>query len=424
MPAPADAVQRSSLSLVTDRTFGPYFWGNLISNSGTWFQTITAAVVIFQLTGSTTMVGLVSVMQFGVSLVLSPWAGALTDRVDRRALLLSSQALSLASAATLATWIGLVGVEGLPGPWPILAGCFVTGVGFAFSVPAMQALVPAFVEPEDLDSAIALNSATFNLARAVGPALAGVTLATFGPAVAFGVNALSFLALMGALAVIRPRTVERDAGTDGGRVRDGIQAVRRDSVLVLLLLSTAAIGIGTDPIHTLSPALAARLGGGEQLVGWLVSAFGIGAGITALFVGRLRTRLDHRILAVTGLTGMGAGMIGLGGAVALLDSVPAAVAVLLVAGSGYLIAVTVLTTLIQQRVDEHLRGRVMALWSVAFLGSRPLAALIDGGVADLVGAPFAAAVIALVPLTTAQVLRRRLATAATATEAVEVAAPR
>lgn len=394
---------RPTAALLTDRTFGPYFWGSLVSNSGTWFQTITSAVVVFELTGSAVLVGMVSVLQFGASLVLSPYAGALTDRVDRRRLLLATQLLSAAAAAGLAVWTALVGVEGLPGPWPILGTALLIGVGFAFSVPAMQALVPAFVPPHDLDAAVALNSVTFNLARAVGPGLAGLTLAAFGPAVAFAVNAASYLALIVALLVVRERPVTRNRSGDGS-VREGIRTVRSDGVLVLLLVGTAAVGFGADPIHTLTPPLASLLGGGERLVGWLVSAFGLGAAVTAFVTGPVRKRYDHRIISAIGLTGLALGMAALG----LARSPALGMAALAGAGAGYLLAVTALTTAIQQRVDEDLRGRVMALWGVAFLGSRPIAALLDGGVADVAGPRVAAGVAAVIPLVVAAILLRKL----------------
>lgn len=167
-------------------------------------------MVTFELTGSSLLVGLVSVMLFAATLVLSPYAGALTDRVDRRRLMLAGQTLSAVTAAGLAAWTFAAGTQGLPGAWPVLVATGLIGVGYAFSVPAMQALVPALVSAEDLDGAIALTSVSFNVARAVGPALAAGALLAFGPALAFGINAFSYAGLIVALLVIRPRAVSTD----------------------------------------------------------------------------------------------------------------------------------------------------------------------------------------------------------------------
>ena len=383
---------RTARALLRDRTFGPYFVGNLVSNCGTWLQNIAAAVVVFDMTGSTVLVGAVSVLQFSASLLLSPWAGALSDRFDRRRMLLGGQVLSVLAAGGLALWTGLVGVEGLPGPWPILVTAGLIGIGFAISVPTMQALVPALVEAEDLDQAVALNSVTFNLARAVGPALGALVLVSLGAAWAFTINAASYLTLMAALLIIRPRHVERQQSAGDGSVREGLRYVRAEPALLVLLIGVTALGFGTDPVNTLTPAMAETLGGGDGLVGGLVSAFGAGAAAMAFGVGAVRRRVALGPLGVGGLSILACGLLGF----AVSPSPAWAIGALLLAGVGFLLAVTALTTELQQRVDERLRGRVMALWGVAFLGSRPLAALADGAVADLFGPRWAAALAALV----------------------------
>ncbi len=392
---------RGAPRLLTDRTFGPYFFGNLVSNCGTWFQNVAAAVVVFNLTGSAVLVGAVSVAQMLPSLLLSLPAGVLTDRVDRRKLLLSGQLLSASASGCLAVWTGLVGVEGLPGIWPVLGASLVLGVGIAFSIPAMQALVPALVPPEDLDLAIALNSVTFNAARAVGPALGAATLVAFGPAAAFAVNAASFLVLVAMLLAVTPRAVERSTGGDRS-VRASLSYVRADRTSLMLLVGVAALGFGADPVYTLTPPLAEAFGGGDRLVGLLVSAFGSGAVLSALLVGRLRRRCGQRSLGLAGLVGLGGGMLGL----VASPNQTAALVFLGVGGAGYLFATTALTTLLQQRVPEDLRGRVMALWTIALLGSRPVAALIDGALADLTSVRVAIVFAAIVPLVSAAIVWR------------------
>lgn len=379
---------RSSWALLADRNFGVFFVGNLVSNCGSFLQNVAAAIVVYRLTRSNTLVGAVSMVQFAASLLLAPWAGALSDRMDRRLLLLWGQVVSIIAAVGLAAWTAVVGVEGLPGPWPIFAAATLIGIGWAISVPTMQALVPALVEDADLDQAIALNSVTFNIARAVGPALGAVTLVTLGAAATFGLNAVSYGVLIAALLLIRPRVIERPPGRRDGSVREGLRYVRNEPQLFVLLIGVTAIGFGTDPVNTLSPAMADELGGGEALVGWLVSAFGLGATLMAFGVGFVRRHVPLGPLGIAGLLILAAGLFGFAASFA----VPVALAAMVLAGVGFLLALTAFTTELQRRVPEALLGRAMALWTVAFLGSRPVAALLDGGLGDAFGPRTAAAI--------------------------------
>jgi len=136
---------RTSLRLIRAPRFGPYIVGNFASNIGNWFQNVAAGIVVFQLTGSNTLVGTVSVLQFLATLLLSPYSGALADRFSRRKLLILAQCISATGAVGLAIWVGLEGVSGLPGVWPVLAATGVIGLGYAVGISAMNALVPALV---------------------------------------------------------------------------------------------------------------------------------------------------------------------------------------------------------------------------------------------------------------------------------------
>lgn len=382
---------RSAFSTIKDRRFGPYLGANFTSNVGNWFQNVAAGIVVFQLTRSNTLVGLVSVLQFMATLLLSPWSGALADRFNRRKLLILAQVVSASGAVGLAIWVGLEGVEGLPGVWPVFVASAVIGLGFAIGISAMNALVPALVEPEDLEDAIALNSASFTLARAIGPALAGLVVAALGAAWAFGINALTFLPLIVVLALIRPRPVQRPAGD--GSVRAGLAYVKERKSMLWLVLVTLTVGWAGDPVNTLSPGYAAMFGRDETFVGLQVAAFGLGAAVASLAVGRARARLGQVGTTKTGLVLLGAGLIGY----AFAPSEPIVLLSLLVAGVGFLLGVTTTNSNLQRRLDEDMRGRVMALWSMAFLGSRPVAGIIDGAVADLVS-PRAGVLTATVPL--------------------------
>jgi MFS family permease len=397
------------VTLLGDRVYGPFFVGNLVSNCGNWIHNVAAAVVVFELTGSAISVGAVTACLWIGSLVLQPWAGALTDRYDRRRMLIAGQSVSLLGAVAVAVPALAIGAEDLPGPWPVYGGTLLIGLGVAFSMPSMQALIPALVPGRALDRAIALNAVSFNLARAVGPAIAGVILISADASVAFAVNVISFTVLIGVLLAIRPRFDQEPARGDPS-VRAGLQWVHDDRRAVVLLASMVAIGFATDPINTLTPPMADLVGGGDALVGIMVAAFGAGAVSAAIFVDGIRARVGRERAGTIGLAVL-AGAIGL---FALSASEAHALVTMALAGAGFLVAITSLTTQLQERVPDPLRGRVLALWGVAFLGTRPISATIDGAIADLVSPRAAALAMAATALGAALLQGREAARPAAA----------
>lgn len=395
-----DDQARSPRQLVFDPRFGPFLLGNLTSNIGTWLHNIAAAVAVFSLTESAFQVGLLVFAQFSPALLFSPWAGALVDRVDRRRVAIGALVLAGTSGVGLAAWIATVTLEGLPGVWPIFGASLLIGLGSAFSIPAIHSIIPSLVPPRDLDGALALTTVTFNLGRTLGPALAGGVLIWFGTATAFAMNGLSFWLFAGALTAISIQTVERHSGSEG-TVREGLRFVRGDMSLIVLLAAVASLGFAQDPVNTLAPSLADGLGGGEPLVGILVASFGVGSVTAVVLGGRLRARLGRRAAAVSGLIALGMGMVTLASA-----PVPwVAVVGLVVSGAGFLFAITSLMAGIYARVPDEFRGRVLALWTVAFLGSRPLAGLVDGALADLTSPRIAVLLAATIALLSAVMVR-------------------
>ena len=240
---------RSSRALLVDRSFGPFFFANLASNSGTWFQNIAAILLIHDLTGSSTLVGLVSALQFGFALVLSVWAGMWADRYDRRRLILGGQLLGFAAAVSLT--IISIGDVGVPS---ILFCIALAGIGHAITSPALQAAITQLVPARDVAQAVALNSVTYNLARAIGPALGAVVYVRYGPTASFLVNALTYVVLLSVMAAIRMQPVrKRD---DGDRsVLAGIRLVARSPGLLGCLVGVGALGFVMDPVNTLTPAM-------------------------------------------------------------------------------------------------------------------------------------------------------------------------
>jgi MFS family permease len=390
---------RNPYALLGDRNFGPFVAANFVSNIGNWFHIIAAVLLIYELTQSAFMTGLVSIMTFGAFLLLSPLAGGVTDRFDRRRLLMVTQAGAGLFAGVLALWAWLTGASQV---WPVLAITGLMGVAQVFSIPTMMALVPALVPEKDLSPAIALNTVGINVARALGPALAGVVTATADVSVAFAVNAASFFVLVAALAAVAPRRIEeageheRSAEPDGN-LWAGARYVWRDRRLCLLLLGVASIGVAMDPTSTLTAPLASLFGGGEALVGWFVSAFGAGAVLASVVADRLGR--------VVPLVSSGAGGLALCSvALVALAASPTRVVALVafgLLGAGYLLGITDITTEMQRRSPGRLRGRVMALWSQVLLGSRPVAAALTGGLADAASPRLSAVVAALVPLAAA-----------------------
>jgi MFS family permease len=359
----------------------------VVSNSGNWLFNVTAAIVVFELSRSALLVGFVSVAQFAPLVFLSPLAGALSDRFDRRRLLLGSQAFSAAAAGALGVAGLLVGVDGFSGPWPIIATAAAIGMGQAFAAPAINALVPALVDDADLESGVALTSLTFNVGRAFGPAASGLLLATTGAEIAFVANAISFVVLVAALVTIQARPRARDGSGDRS-VRAGLRYVRADRRVLLLLLGIGGIGFAADPMITLAPPLAGELGGSGTLVSVLVSAFGVAAVPAAAMSGRLQRTVGGLRLATRGAVLLAAGLL-------LAGVAPVATVAVLgfgLTGIGFVLALTSFTSVLQRRIPDALRGRVMALWGVAFLGNRPIAAAIDGAAADLVGPRWAMAI--------------------------------
>lgn len=367
---------RTPLRVLVQRNFAPYFVGNFLSNAGTWFQSIAQSLLVYRLTGSSFMVGVVNFAQFAGVVVLSPWSGPAADRFDRKRLLIAAQlGLSVVTAA-----LAFLVTIGRGTVLVVVVQTLVYGFINAFATPAMQAIVPGLVSRDDLGAAVTMNSVTFNLARAVGPVAGAVVVARLGIAQAIWMDAGSYLILVLALLAVHPTTSKPPRAEQRPRLIDSIRVVWRDKQLLILLIAVAAISISMDPVTTLTPQFAKQIfHRADTMSGALMGAFGAGAVLASLVPLGENRRLGRLIAPMLGL--MGAGLLGFG----LMPSLWLGAACLAVSGFGYLAGQTRATTLLQLEVDDRQRGRVMALWSVAFLGSRPFASLIDGGVARLAG---------------------------------------
>jgi MFS family permease len=378
------------LRLIRDRNFAPYFAGNASSASGTWFQNLAASLLVYRLTHSAFLLGVLNFCNFVPVLLLAPWAGSAADRLDRRRLLLVTQLGSTVISAALAglAWAGLARV------WVVVACAVLLGIGSAFSAPVSMALIGDLVPREQLGAAVALNSMTYNLARAVGPALAAVSVRKLGIPASFAINAGSYLLLVLALLVVSPAP-RRLAKRGEARLRDSLRLVRDEPRLLAFLLIVTVVGFASDPVNTESPAFAHAFGRPDTDAGYLIAAFGVGAVLAAFLVAGRVADSRGRFIVIIGL--LGGGMV----AYSLVPWLPAASVLLGVAGFGYLASNTAATSRLQLEVAESQRGRIMALWSVAFLGLRPVASLADGAIAGAFGVRTAGVTLAVPALAVA-----------------------
>lgn len=378
-PAHGQLPPRGSFRLVVDRQFGAIFWGKLISGVGVWMHSIVAAIVVYAATGSALWVGLVSVAQFAPQLVLSPLSGKWADLGNLAHQLLLGRILTMAGSAFLAVWCWLMGdPQGYGGATAVLFGSLVTGLGFVVGGPAQQSIIPLLIRPGELGTAMGLNSLPMTLARVVGPAAGALVVAQVGALLAFTVAAATHLVFVVLLVLAAlPTGVDHDDDADYS-VRSALRHVRSDRTLLLLLLIVAAAGFASEPSITLAPTFADELDGSTQLVGQLTGAFGLGAALGYVVYVRATRRLSQPRATQGGVLLMTAGTAAL----ALAGHQALALVLFGLVGAGFMIALTAATTLIQERVPPILRGRVMALWFMGFIGSRPLAATLDGWLAD------------------------------------------
>lgn len=393
---------RGALRLVFDRQFGSLFWGKLFSGVGIWAHSIVAAVVVFEATGSALWVGLVSIVQFAPQVFLTPLSGTWADRGGFTRQIVLGRLLCLSGSGFLALFCSTrEDLDGSGDATVVLCATVVTGLGFVVGGPAQQSVVPLLVRRSEFPTAMALNSLPMTLSRVVGPAAGSFVAAVYHPGIAFGLAAGTHgVCIVTTLIANLPRGQQGGSDADYS-VRTGIDYVLADRSMMMLLIVVAAVGFGSDPSITLAPTIAEALGGGTQLVGQLTGAFGGGA-----FLGFFGYRI--LVLVLRQARVLQAGLVGLGFGIAFVAAAPTAAAALMafvVAGAGFMLASTSALTLVQERVPDELRGRVMALWLVAFVGSRPIAAGLGGYLTDAVSLQVALVVSACVVLAALAVIR-------------------
>jgi MFS family permease len=379
---PVQAILRRALAAFTYRDFRVLWFGAFTSTVGTWMQKVAQSWLILELTKSAFYLGLDDFLGQLPILLLTLIGGVIADRHDRRRLLLASQYVQMATALTLATLVfwGKVDI------WHILALSFIAGLAQAFGGPAYQSLVPTLVEKKDLPNAIALNSIQFNLARVFGPLLAGATLAAFGTALCFALNGVSFLVVIVALLSLTirhiPPTERKPIMHD---LKGGLVYVRSQPAIValtVLAFLTTFLGL---PLLTFLPIFARDIfHGGVGRYSTMMAFSGAGAVAGALVVAWLG-RFKHMGLTLL-LVQLTFGLLIV--AFALSRIVWLSYLLLFFTGAALLIVFSMTASLVQLIVPDHLRGRVVSIYMVAFRGGMPLGSLWGGYAAALSSAPY------------------------------------
>ena len=372
------------LRALRHRNYRLFFGGQSLSLAGTWITRIATSWLVYRLTGSALVLGIVGFCGQIPTLFLAPVAGVFVDRWDRRRVLLVTQILSLLQSLALGvlTLLGIITVA------EVLALQVVQGIINAFDTPARQAFVVHMIEDRaDLPNAIALNSSMVNGSRIVGPSVGGLIIAAVGEGWCFMLDALSYLAVISSLLAMRMEPAApsgRPATRTGEELKVGFRYVTQFVPVRTLLLLLALVSTMGMPYTVLMPAIATRvLHGGAHSLGFLMGATGVGALAAALYLASRHTVIGlGRAIAAAVIT-FGGGLIAFGFSRSFLLSL----AILPVVGAAFMLALAATNTIVQTIVAEELRGRVMAFYAMAFLGTAPIGSLLAGVLADRIGAP-------------------------------------
>jgi MFS family permease len=376
---------RTFASLRKHRAYRLFFTGQVVSLTGTWMQNLALAWFVVELTRSPVAVGILAFCRFVPFTVFGLASGVLADRFDNRRLLMATQGFSMVVSAVLAV-LALTGTAQL---WHVYALAALGGTALVFDAPGRHALTYRMVGREELPNAIALNASLFNASRIVGPSIAGVLVATLGVGPAFALNAVSFLAVLAALALIRddelmPVPRDREPPTLVRGIREGLGYARhslrvRTVLLVTLVVSTVGVNF-----HVLVPVLAAdTMQAGARTFGFLSASFGGGALVGALVSAALARASWKGMLAGTG--GFGITLLLL----APQDSFAPAAILLFLTGICFTLWTANSQSILQLAAPDHLRGRVLSLYLFAFAGLAPVGGLVAGWLSEVGGTELA-----------------------------------
>jgi MFS family permease len=370
---------RTTFAALSVPNYRRYYVGQAISLTGTWMQMTAQAWLVLTLTHSSTALGVVIALQTLPVLLLAPYGGVIADRVDKRRMMIALQS----AMGVQALLLGVLTVTGLVRVWEIGVLAVILGLNNAFENPSRQSFMLEMVGPEHLRNAVSLNSVLVSVARTIGPAVAGILIATVGDGVSFLVNAASFVAVVGSLATMDRSALRPSEPSPRvrGQLREGLRYVRGTPELLVPLLMMAAVGCLTYEFQVTLPVMASSgLHVGATGFGFMTAAMGVGAVLGGLFVaGRGKTGLRPLVTA--------AWIFGIAVALATLaPSLGLELAALSFVGAANIAFMATGNSTLQLNAPPSMRGRVMSLWFVAFQGSTPIGGPIVGVVMAMLGA--------------------------------------
>ena len=365
------------------RNFRIFFMGQFVSRVGFWMQNVAQAWLVYRLTESSLMLGLVAFAGQVPTLIFGLLAGVVADRFSRYQVILLMLVFSLIQALVL----GILTVGGWITAWQVFALALVAGTIQAFEMPARQSFLMEIVGRDDITSAVALNSTLVNGARVIGPALAGLFVAQFGEGICFLFNGMTFMPIiLGFLAMRLPPRMETDQpqSSTATFIREGITYAVHTPAIRLLLILISLISLISTPYTVLMPIFAGDiLHSGPNGMGMLMGAAGVGAVVGALLLARHQdTEKLGRVMAVA-LIRFGIGLL----LFSWSENLWLSMLVLPLVGSGFMVPMSVTNTLLQTLAPDHLRGRVMSLFFIMFMGAPPIGSLLAGFLTPLIGAP-------------------------------------
>jgi MFS family permease len=364
----------SSWRVLRNRSFRSYFVGCVTSDFGTWLQNTAQVLLAYRLTHSPLAVGLVTCAQFSSPLVLGPWAGVMTDRFGSRQTLLATQV----AAALIAVWLAVLDFSGVLNERWLVTGAITTGLAFTFALPARNVTVRRLVPEAETESAFAMDSVSYNLGRATAPPLSVLLVDTLGFGWAFAANAISFLVFAAFLVLAGRGSAEPRSRKDRSKLRDGFVIAIKEPRIMILLLMVAAVTIADDPVLVLGPTLASHFHVSASWSGWFIAALGGGTVLGSLRPARRKPSLRLAAIALAALVLCMLLFV-------LAPWVWGSFAAALGAGITCLIANSATRTLLARQAGEKREASVMAVWAIAWAGSKPLASLADGLLASRVG---------------------------------------
>jgi len=382
---------RQTFAALKHRNFRLFFIGQSVSLIGTWMQNTAQSWLVYQLTGSKFLLGVVAAASSAPMLVFSIWGGSIADRHSKRTVLLFTQSAMMCLAFVLAALVWAKLVQ----PWHIIVLAALGGVAMAFDMPTRQAFMMEMTSREDLLNAVSLNSSIVNGARVVGPAAAGLLMAGAGLAACFFWNGMSFVAVLAGLLLMRlPRFAPPpQPQSNWQHALEGFTYVAKHRRVRTLLLLFSVVGVFGWSYSVLMPAFATDvLGVGSSQYGALLSANGVGALCGALTVAMFGNQLHRRLLIFGGLGFFSAMLLLL----ALTRNYYLALIFMAMAGWGMLLYFSTTNTLIQMSVEDRMRGRVMGIWALVFGGMMPIGGLEAGSLSHWLGVPSAVAIGAIV----------------------------